>query len=111
MANRCRTLYFNNEALSHFNAKPIALIPCIGVPMGHTSRTSHIEDLADELIALFLAQAADLREHAQAAAAGEGTVHLERTLRHREIQRAELYRQFEQAAFPVSSAPDRADQT
>ena len=78
--------------------------------MGHTSRTAHIEDLANELIALFLAQAADLREYTQASSAGEGTVHLERTLRHREIQRADLYRQFEQAAFPVSSAPDRADQ-
>ena len=111
IANRCRTLYFNNEALSHFNAKRIVLIPCIGAPMGHTSRTAHIEELADELIALYLAQAADLREYAQAAAAGEGTVHLERTLRHREVQRADLYRQFEQAVFPVSSAPDRADQT
>jgi hypothetical protein len=79
--------------------------------MGHTSRTTHIEDLADELIALFLAQAADLREYAQAAAAEEGTVHLERTFRHREVQLANLYSQFEQAAFPVSSAPDRADQT
>jgi hypothetical protein len=79
--------------------------------MDHTSRTAHIEDLVDELIALFLAQAGDLREYAQAAAAGEGTVHLERTLRHREVQRADLYRQFEQAAFPVSSAPARADQT
>ena len=28
-----------------------------------------------------------------------------------EVQRADLYRQFEQAAFPVSSVPDRADQT
>ena len=79
--------------------------------MGHPSRTSQIEYLTEELIALFLAQAADLREYAQAVAAGEGTVHLERTLRHREIQRADLYRQFEQAAFPVSSAPDHADQT
>ena len=79
--------------------------------MGHTSRTTHIEDLADELIALFLAQAADLREYAQAALAEEGTVHLERTLRHREVQRAELYRQFEQAAFPVSEAPNLLDQT
>lgn len=79
--------------------------------MSHASRTANIEELVDELIALYLAQAADLREYAQAAAAGEGTVHLERTLRHREVQRADLYRQFEQAVFPVSSAPDRADQT
>lgn len=79
--------------------------------MGHTSRSAHIEELADELIAVFLAQAADLREYAQAGEAGEGTVHLERTIRHREVQRADLYSQFEQAAFPVSSAPDHADQT
>jgi hypothetical protein len=79
--------------------------------MSHASRTAHIDDFIDELIALYLAQAADLREYAQAAVAGEGTVHLERTLRRREVQRADLYRQFEQAAFPVSPAPDLADQT
>ena len=73
--------------------------------MSHAFRTAHIEDLIDELIALNLAQAADLREYAQAAVAGEGTVHLERTLRHREIYRAELYHQFELVAFPVSTAP------
>ena len=33
--------------------------------MGNPSRTAHIEDLTDELIAIFLAQAADLREFAQ----------------------------------------------
>ena len=79
--------------------------------MSPSSRISRIEDLANDLIELYLAQAADLREYAQAAVAGEGTVHLKRTLRHREVQRADLYRQFEQAVFPVSSAPDRADQT
>ena len=79
--------------------------------MSHASRTAHIEDLVDEQIALYLAQATDLREYAQAAAAGEGTVHLERALRHREVQRADLCLQFEQAAFPVSPAPDVADQT
>ena len=79
--------------------------------MSLASRSSQIEDLIDDLIAVYRAQAADLREYAQAASAGEGTVHLERTLRHREVQRADLYRQFEQAAFPVSSVPDRADQT
>ena len=73
--------------------------------MSHAFRTAHIEDLIDELIALNLAQAADLREYARAAVAGEGTVHLERTLRHREIHRAELYRHFEQVAFTVSTAP------
>jgi hypothetical protein len=79
--------------------------------MSHASRTADIEELVDELIALYLAQAADLREYAQAAVAGEGTVHLKRTLRHREVQRADLYCQFEQAAFPVSPALDLADQT
>ena len=44
--------------------------------MSHASRTANIEELVDELIALYLAQAADLREYAQAAVAGEGTVHL-----------------------------------
>lgn len=34
-----------------------------------------------------------------ATEAGEGTMHLEDALRHREIRRADLYRQFEQAAF------------
>ncbi len=67
--------------------------------MSHASRTAHIADLADELIALYLAQATDLREYVQAAAAEEGTVHLERALRHREVQRADLYREFEQAAL------------
>ena len=73
--------------------------------MSHVTRTAQIDDIIDELIALYLAQAANLREYGQAAMAGEGTVNLERTLRHREVQRAELYRQFEQAAFPVSAAP------
>jgi len=79
--------------------------------MSHATRTAQIEDLVDELIALYLAQAANLREYGQAAMAGEGTVNLERTLRHREVKRAELYRRFEQAAFPVSAAPDLSDQT
>jgi len=79
--------------------------------MSDASRTRNIENLADQLIELYLAQAAELREYAQSRAAGEGTIHLERSLRHREILRADLYRQFEQAAFPVSPVPDRADQT
>ena len=70
--------------------------------MSHASRAAHIEDLIDELVALHLAQAANLREFAQAVEAGEGTIQLERALRHREAQRAELYRQFEQAAFPAA---------
>ena len=53
----------------------------------------------------FLAQVADLREFAQATEAGEGTMHLEDALRHREIRRADLYRQFEQAAFSPVPIP------
>ena len=78
--------------------------------MSVARRAANIEDLVDKLIELNLAQVADLREYAQAAMAGEGTIHLERNLRHREVQRAELYRRFEQTAFPVSLAPDLADQ-
>jgi hypothetical protein len=77
--------------------------------MSHVSRSARIEGLIDELIALYLAQAADLREYAQAVVAGEGTVHLERTLRHRELQRTDLYRQFEETALQVSQASDLAD--
>ena len=79
--------------------------------MSHPSSAANVEGIIDELIALYLAQAADLREYAQAAAAGEGTVHLERTLRHREVRRADLYRRFEKAAFPASATPDLADST
>jgi len=64
---------------------------------------AQIAGLVHELAALYLAQAADLREYAATVAAGEGTVHLERTLRQREIKRAELYLQFVQVAFPKSS--------
>ena len=78
--------------------------------MSPASRISRIEDLVNDLAELYLAQAADLREYAQTAAAGEGTVHLERTLRRREGQRADLYHQFEQAALPVLPAPDLGDQ-
>ena len=79
--------------------------------MSHPSSAENMGGTIDELIALYLAQAADLREYAQAAAAEVGTVHLERTLRHREVQRADLYRRFEEAAFPASTAPDLADAT
>ena len=72
--------------------------------MNHASRAAQIEGLIDELVALHLAQAANLRELAQAIEAGEGTIQLERALRHREVQRAELYRQFEQVAFPASQS-------
>ena len=80
--------------------------------MSHASRSAHIADLIDDLADLYLAKAADLRESAQATEAGEGTMHLEQALRQREIRRADLYRQFEQAAFspllPVV-APDELD--
>jgi hypothetical protein len=73
--------------------------------MSHASRTAHIADLVDDLAALYLAQVADLREFAQATEAGEGTMHLEDALRHREIRWADLYRQFEQAAFSRAPIP------
>ena len=73
--------------------------------MSHASRSAHIADLIDDLADLYLAQAADLRESAQATEAGEGTMHLEQALRQREIRRADLYRQFEQAAFAAAPIP------
>ena len=73
--------------------------------MSHSSRSAHIADLIADLVDLYLAQVADLREFAQAAEAGEGTLHLEQALRHREIRRADLYRQFEQAAFSPAPIP------
>jgi hypothetical protein len=78
--------------------------------MNLASRTAQIENLVDELSDLYSAQAADLREYAQATVAGEGTVHLERALRRREVQRADLYHQFEQVAFRASQVPDTARQ-
>jgi hypothetical protein len=81
--------------------------------MSHASRTAHIADLIDDLADLYLAQVADLREFVQATEAGEGTMHLEDSLRQREIRRADLYRQFEQAAFspaPISVVvPNKLD--
>jgi hypothetical protein len=73
--------------------------------MSHASHTAHIADLIDDLADLYLAQVADLREFAQATEAGQGTMHLEDALRHREIRRADLYRQFEQAAFCPAPIP------
>ena len=73
--------------------------------MSHVSRTAHLADLVDDLADLSLAQVADLREFAQATEAGEGTMHLEDALRHREIRRADLYRQFELAAFSPAALP------
>ena len=67
--------------------------------MSYDSRTTEIQNLVDELIELYLAQAADMREFAQAKAAEEGTINLERTLRRRETRRTELYAKFEQVAF------------
>jgi hypothetical protein len=46
-----------------------------------------------------------LREFAQATEAGEGTIHLEQALRVQEIRRADLYQQFEQAAFSPPPIP------
>jgi hypothetical protein len=40
--------------------------------MNLARRTANIENLVDELIELYLAQVADLREYAQAVMAGEG---------------------------------------
>jgi hypothetical protein len=73
--------------------------------MSHASRTAHIADLIDDLPGLYLAQVADLREFAQATEAAEGTMHLEQTLRQREIRRADLYQQFELAAFSPAPIP------
>jgi hypothetical protein len=73
--------------------------------MSHTSRSAHIADLIDDLTGLYLAQVADLREFAQATGAGEGTLNLEQALRDREIRRADLYRQFELAAFSLAPIP------
>jgi hypothetical protein len=69
--------------------------------MSHASRSAHIADLID----LYLAQVADLREFAQATDAGEGTLHLEDALRQPEIRRADLYRELEQAAISPSPIP------
>jgi hypothetical protein len=79
--------------------------------MSHASRSAHIADLIEDLVDFYLAEVADLREFAQTTEAGEGTLHLEDALRHREIRRADLYREFEQAAFspiPVV-APNELD--
>ena len=73
--------------------------------MSHASRSAHIADLIDDLTDLYLAQVADLREFAQAAEAGEDTLHLEQALRQREIRGADLYRQFELAAFSPPPIP------
>ena len=74
-------------------------------PVSHASRSAHIADLIDDLADLSLAQVADLREYAQATEAGEGTMHLEDALRHREIRRAGHYREFEQATFSPGPIP------
>jgi hypothetical protein len=73
--------------------------------MSHASRSAHIADLIDDLADLYLAQVADLREFAQTTEAGEGTMHLEDALRHRESPRADLYREFELAAFSPVPIP------
>src|ERR1700678_2786745 len=75
------------------------------LPMSHASRAAHIAGLIDDLTGLYLSQVADLREFAQATEAGEGTMHLEDSLRHRDIRRANLSRQFELGAFPRPPIP------
>jgi hypothetical protein len=68
--------------------------------MSHLSNTAQIEKIVSELVVLYLAQAANLREYARAAVAEECAVHLERILRRRKVQLADLYCQFKRAAFP-----------
>src|ERR1700735_529319 len=75
------------------------------LPMSHAPRTAHSADPIADLADLDLAQLADLREFAQATEAGEGTMHLEQALRQREIRRADLYREFELAAFSPAPIP------
>jgi hypothetical protein len=72
--------------------------------MKQASNPANVENLIDDLIALQLAQVADLRQYAQATTTGEGTVQLERTPRRRELQRSELYHKFEEMAFRASSS-------
>lgn len=69
--------------------------------MSHAARAAQIENLVGELVELSVAQATDLREYAQATAAGEGTVNLKRAIRLREAQRAEVYGRFEQTEFAL----------
>ena len=71
--------------------------------MSYDPSTNEIQNLVDELIEVYLSQAADLREYAQARTAEEGTVNLERTLRRKELRRAELHAKFEKAAFPPTA--------
>ena len=73
--------------------------------MSPATRANMIETLAGQLADLLSAQAAELREYARAASAGEGTIQLERNLRSLELRRIELYRQFEESAFPALPAP------
>jgi hypothetical protein len=68
-------------------------------------RANLIETLVGQLADLLSAQAADLHEYARATSMEEGTIQLERNLRVLELRRAELYHQFEEAAFTVTPAP------
>jgi len=74
--------------------------------MSITRRVTIIETLAGHLTDLLSAQLADLREYARATVVGEGTIHLERNLRSLEFRRAEIYRQFEDAAFTATPLPE-----
>ena len=71
--------------------------------MSHASRAAHIAAVDDLPTSTW--PSPDLREFAQATEAGEGTLHLEDALRHREIRRADLFRQFELAAFSPAPIP------
>jgi len=62
-------------------------------------QTLALETAAGRLADHLAVQAADLREFARAIAAGAGTIQLEKHIRNLELQRAELYRQFEEAAL------------
>ena len=66
--------------------------------MAPSLNAAALQVLADQLADLLSAQAADLREYGRAAAAGEGTIQLEKSLRGLELRRADLYRQFEDAS-------------
>ena len=79
--------------------------------MQQAANSANIDEQINDLITLQLAQVADLREYAQATLAGEGTVQLERTVRRREAQRAELYRKLEETAFRASAGMDCTVQT
>lgn len=64
-----------------------------------SSQAVALETAAEKLADHLSGQAADLREFARAVAAGAGTIQLEKHLQNLEVRRAELQRQFEEAAL------------